>query len=91
MTPKNPDPRPGAGKEAPSTGPRQTPNPSEHMPRFDDRPETPRKTGTSGQVNPDLPRYGDTEPDDPRRTDIADEDVEDVDQIEPVEEDEESS
>lgn len=87
MTPKKPDPS-GGGQGPSPTGPRQAPNPAERMPRFDDRPETPRKTGSSGQGNPDIPRYGDTEPDDPRRTDLADEDV---DQIGPPEDEEDVS
>lgn len=45
---------PGAGSTRPSP-----------LPRYDDRPET----GKRSSDRPGLPDYGDTEPDDPRRSD----------------------
>ncbi len=58
MTPKNPKKSP----TPPEPSDRSRPEGREDKPRYDDRPER--------RQNPDLPTYGDTEPNDPRRLDI---------------------
>ena len=58
-------------KAGPAGKPGATPG-GKNPPRFDDRPEA--KRGRAGderaQENPSIPRYGDTEPTDPRRHSI---------------------
>jgi len=40
-------------------------------PRYDDRPDVARRgSGARAGDNPSIPRYGDTEPGDPRRADV---------------------
>jgi hypothetical protein len=58
-------------KVDPAGKPQTTPG-GKTQPRFDDRPEMKRgRPGDErGQGNPSLPKYGDTEPNDPRRHSI---------------------
>jgi hypothetical protein len=62
-SPKN-EPKPGGAERSarPAAGAR--------VPRYDDRPEAARGKSGDAELNPSIPRYGDTEPGDPRRSNI---------------------